>query len=176
MSPYVSVLEIVLLSLSIARCFATIIVYTVNAARRRQLQVNDQLQLPPAAIADVGDSAITILSGRLAAIEGRMGPIVASLDSVALLQQRLAALEVNMPSMQEAMEKYADQIARTDKRDTERARRTATEEAKTQTAGDAAADLMGGAGAGGNAPADTAGAAPTSTRAGVLGQGGRRRR
>ena len=115
------------------------------------------------------------MSARVAALEGRLGTVAAELQGVAILQQRLAAVEAAMPSMQEAYEKYADSTARADKRATERARVEAKSQKGFQTAGEAVADLIGGAGAGGN-PAPSQLAPPkNNNRAGVVGSGGRGR-
>jgi len=120
------------------------------------------------------DSLLQSMSGRVAAVEGRLGSVAAELTQVALLQTRVAAIEAAMPSLQEAYEKYGDQVARADKRATERDRVERKTADKFQTAGEAA-DLIGGAGAGG-IPAPTQLAPPTTNnggRPGVVGSGGR---
>ncbi len=147
------------------------------AARRRQTQVVGP-PAPQAALTDPTglDSLLQSMSGRVAAVEGRLGAVAAELQGVALLQQRLAAVEASMPSLQEAYEKYGDQVARADKRTTERERRNKADDAKFQTAGDAAAVLSGAGGAGGETPALTQPPVPQNGgRAGVVGSGGRAR-
>jgi len=145
-------------------------------ARRRQTQVGSAPgpELTPPAPADLAP-LIQSFSTRLAAAEGQLVQLVAGLQAVASLQSRVAALEVLMPSVQEAFEKYADQTARADKRNTERLRRSDKEDAKFQTAGDAAAGLLDVAGGGGSEPlpAQPAASPNSSPRAGILGQGGR---
>lgn len=145
------------------------------AARSRQTQVGSEPG-PEATAPAPTDLAplIQSFSTRLAAAEGQSVQLVAGLQAVASLQARVAALEVLMPSVQEAFEKYADQTARADKRNTERVRRADVEEKKFQTAGDAAAGLLDVAGGGGNEPLPAQPAASQNNgRAGVLGQGGR---
>ena len=155
-------------------------VFLWRVARRQQTQVTGP-PAPPAAVLDpLGtDSLIQSISQRLAATEGRLGSVAAQLEGVAILQQRVASLEVNMPAVQEAFSTYADQVARADKRDTERQRRTDKDAEKFQTAGDAAAGLLGAAGAGGN-PTLTQPAAPQPPngrrRTGLVGSGGRNRK
>jgi len=117
----------------------------------------------------VQDTAIQAMSARLASVEGRIGTIAATMEGIAVLQQRVAAIEVNMPAVQDAYEKYADQISRADKRNTERQRRT--EKLQGQSAGDAAAALTGAAVDGGNLQ-PTQAVAPTNQvqkRPGILG-------
>jgi len=142
--------------------------FLLSVARRRQTQVAsppDPTDLSP---------LIQTFSTRLAAAEGQVVNLVAGLQSIASLQARVGALEVLMPSVQEAFEKYADQTARADKRDTERVRRADQEEKKFQTAGDAAASLAGVVGGGGTEPLPAQPAASQNNgRAGVLGSGGR---
>jgi len=146
------------------------------AARRRQTQVGGPPgpELTPPAPADLAP-LIQSFSTRLAAAEGQLVQLVAGLQAVASLQSRVASLEVLMPSVQEAFEKYADQTARADKRNTERVRREDKTEERFQTAGDAAAGLLDVAGGGGNEPlpAQPAASQNSKSRAGVLGQGGR---
>jgi len=147
------------------------------AARRRQTQVVGP-PAPTAALTDPTglDSLLQSMSARVAAVEGRLGSVAAELQGVAILQQRLAAMEASMPSLQEAYEKYGDQVARADKRVTERARMERKTEANFQTAGDAAAVLSGAGGAGGETPALTQPPVPQNGgRAGVVGSGGRGR-
>lgn len=156
-----------------------------SRASRQQTQVTGPVVPAGAsagieAIARVDESAFMLLSQRLAAVEGRLGPIAASLDAVAVLNQRVAAMEANMPSVQQAMEHYSDAINRADKRDTERARRTKKTSQDSQTAGEAAADLMGAPGAGGETPPLTQPGASTNNgdkppMAGLYGSGGRNR-
>lgn len=119
----------------------------------------------------VTDSAIQAMSARLAGVEGQIATMAASLQGVAVLQQRVASIETNMPAVQEAYEKYADQIGRADKRDTERQRRY--DKTSGQSAGEAAAALTGAAGAAGGTPSPTQPAAPTNSmpRPGILGGG-----
>lgn len=145
-------------------------------ARRQQTG----LVAPPAPSVDPPDplgmdALMTAISARLAAVEGRIGALAAGLEVVAVLTQRVAMMETNMPALQEAMEKYADQISRLDKRNTERVRRADADQSKNdnQSAGQAAADLVGAAG-GGSDPSPTQPAAP-NPRIGVVGSGGRGR-
>jgi len=145
------------------------------AARRRQTQVTGLPAPQPALTDPTGlDSLLQSMSGRVAAVEGRLGAVAAELQGVAILQQRLAAVEASMPSLQEAYEKYGDQVARAEKRTTERERRNKAD--GFQTAGDAAAVLLGAGGAGGETPALTQPPVPQNGgRAGVVGSGGRTR-
>jgi len=171
-----SVQLIALVLPTVAVILATVFLWL--AARRRQTQVGS----PPAAEATPADpttldSLLSSMSQRLAATEGRLGAMAAELQQVAILNSRVAAIETNMPGMQEAYEKYSDSINRADKRATERAR-VETKSQGFQTAGEAASDLLGVAGTGGD-PASTQPAAPQPTnnrRAGLLGSGGRNRR
>jgi len=167
--------QIIELIIVTATCLALVAVFLWTVARRRQSQVTG-LTAPPAPLPDPSglDSLLQSMSARVAAVEGRLGSVAAELQSVAILQQRLAAIEAHMPSLQEAYEKYGDQVARADKRATERDRVEKKTAASFQTAGEAA-DLIGGAGAGGN-PAPTQLAPPqNNARAGVVGSGGRSR-
>jgi len=171
---HVSTFQIVLATVlpTVAVILATVFLWL--AARRRQTGV--VAPLPPTTPADPTtlDSLMQSMSQRLAAAEGRMGVIAAELQAVAILNQRVSAIEANMPNLQEAMEKYSDSVNRADKRATERAR-VETKTQGFQTAGEAAG-LLGAAGAGGE-PALTQPVAPTNNRrAGLLGSGGRNRR
>jgi len=160
---------------TVAVILATVFLWL--AARRRQTQVGSQPAPDPTpADPTTLDSLLSSMSQRLAATEGRLGAMAAELQQVAILNSRVAAIETNMPGMQEAYEKYSDSINRADKRATERAR-VETKTQGFQTAGEAAADLAGAAGAGG-IPALTQPVAPkpTNKRAGLLGSGGRNRR
>jgi len=144
----------------------------IRAVRRWQSLVTAPPAPEPTAVDPTGlDSLLQSMSARVAATEGRLGAIAAELQGVAILQQRLAALEAAMPSMQEAYEKYGDQVARADKRATERDR-VEKKSAGFQTAGEAA-DLIGGAGAGGNPAPTQLAPPPNNARSGVLGSGGR---
>jgi len=147
-----------------------------SVARRRQTQVGGPPGPDPTAPAPTDIAPlIQTLSARLAAVEGQLVQQTAGLQAIATLQSRVAALEVLMPSVQEAFEKYADQTARADKRNTERLRRSEKEESKFQTAGDAAAGLLDVAGGGGNEPlpAQPAASQNNGKRVGVVGSGGR---
>lgn len=148
--------------------------------RRQQSQVaRPQEQIETARLdTAIADTAIQALSSRLAGVEGRIGGLVAILEAIPVLQSRLAAMETHMPALQEAYEKYADQIGRADKRMTERARKNARDQQGDEgiSAGDAAAALTGVAVAG--APLQmTPTVTPNNnqTRPGVLGGGGRSR-
>ena len=144
--------------------------------RRRQRQPERPLEAPQSPPQDFGiqDTAIQSLSARLAAIEGRIGGLAATLEGVPVLQQRMAAIETHMPALQEAYEKYADQISRADKRETERTRRNKKDQGIS--AGEAAAALTGEADAGGTLQPTQSASPPSNTsRAGILGQGGRNR-
>jgi len=145
-----------------------------RVAARRQSQVVG----PPAPVATLTDptgldSLLQSMSGRVAAVEGRLGSVAAELQQVAIMQTRLAAIEAAMPSLQEAYEKYGDQVARADKRATERDRVEKKSTASFQTAGDAVADLIGGAGGRGEPALTQLAPPPNTVRAGVLGSGGR---
>jgi len=159
---------------TVAVILATVFLWV--AAGRRQSRVRSE-PAPDATPADPTtlDSLLSSMSQRLAATEGRLGAMAAELQQVAILNSRVAAIETNMPGMQEAYEKYSDSINRADKRATERAR-VDTKSQGFQTAGEAAA-LIGAAGNGGE-PALTQPAAPqpTNKRPGLLGSGGRNRR
>lgn len=151
-------------------------VFLWHLARRQQSQVIDTVPAADRPPVDslIQDQAIQALSARLASVEGRIGVIAATLESVAVLNGRVAAIETNMPAVQEAYEKYADQISRADKRDTERARRNMKDQG--MSAGEAAAALTGGAGAGGTPPTQPAPPQNNKTpRPGVIGRGGRGR-
>jgi len=160
---------------TVAVILATVFLYL--AARRRQLHVDG----PPAAHAALSDTTaldavLSSMSQRLAATEGRLGQVAAELQAVSILNSRVAAIESNMPGMQEAYEKYSDSVNRADKRATERQRvELQSAEKSFQTAGDAAAALMGADGAGGT-PTLTQPSAPTERMAGLVGSGGRGRR
>lgn len=169
-----SVQVIALVLPTVAVILATVFLWL--AARRRQTQVGTE-PAPHATPADPTtlDSLLSSMSQRLAATEGRLGAMAAELQQVAILNSRVAAIETNMPGMQEAYEKYSDSINRADKRATERAR-VETKSQGFQTAGEAAS-LLGAVGNGGE-PALTQPAAPPTNnkRAGLLGSGGRNRR
>jgi len=85
---------------------------------------------------------IEAFSQRLAASEGRVNAMAAQLEGLHVLQQRVSAIEANMPAVQEAYEKYADQVSRADKRNTERQRRS--DKTSGPTAGEAAAAMTTG--------------------------------
>lgn len=175
-----STLQLVLVTSIPAAAIVMAALFLYLAAGRRQSQVIDTVPPAdrPAVDSTIQDNAIQAMSARLASVEGRIGVIAATLEGVTVLTGRVAAIETNMPAIQEAYERYADQIGRADKRDTERARRTMKDQG--MTAGEAAAALTGAAGVGGNPP-PTQPAAPTKTngprqsRAGVIGRGGRGR-
>ncbi len=168
--------EIIQITIVTATCLALVAVFLWSVARRRQTEVTS----PPAPIGSTPepvnlDSLIQTFSQRLASVEGRVGSLAAGLEGLSVLQQRVAGIETHMPALQEAYEKYADQVYRADKRDTERTRVERKKESN-QTAGEAAAVLSGAAGGGGNLPTQPAAPQNESTkRAGVLGQGGRHR-
>jgi len=166
--------EIVQLVALVLFCGAVLALFHWTRALRQQTQdISPPVPPTPALDTAIQDTAIQSLSSRLAAIEGRIGAIAATLDGFHVLQQRVAAIETNMPALQEAYEKYADSISRADKRDTERQRRY--EKVQGQTAGDAAAALTSEA----EAPTTPLGpASPISSdgkRIGILGHGGRGR-
>ncbi len=143
----------------------------VRSPRRQQTQdTSPPAPLTPPIDTVIQDTALQSLSSRLAVVEGRIGAIAATLEGVHILQQRVAAIETNMPAAQEAMEKYADSITRADKRDTERQRRH--EKVQGQTAGEAAAALSGAVE---HIPAPTAPQNNDAGRPGILGHGGRGR-
>lgn len=165
--------EIVALVALVLFCAAVLALIYVTRTRSQQTQVTAPPAPPtPALDTRIEDSALQSLSSRLAVIEGRIGTISATLEGVHVLQQRVAAMETNMPAAQEAMEKYADSITRADKRDTERVRRF--EKTQGTTAGEAAAALTSSAT---DEPARVV--EPQNNnggkRAGILGQGGRGR-
>jgi len=174
----VSTFQIVELTIVTATCVSVFAVFLWTVARRRQSRVVGP-PAPEATLTDPTglDSLLQSMSGRVAAVEGRLGSVAAELQQVAMLQTRLAAIEAAMPSLQEAYEKYGDQVARADKRATERDRVERKTADKFQSAGEAAADLLGGAGTGG-IPASTQPASPPKNnggRPGVVGSGGRGR-
>jgi len=159
---------------TVAVILATVFLW-LAAGRRQSRVVSEPAHEAVPADPTTLDSLLSSMSQRLAATEGRLGAMAAELQQVAILNSRVAAIETNMPGMQEAYEKYADSINRADKRATERTR-VENKSQGFQTAGEAAADLSGAAGAGGN-PALTQPAAPTNNkRPGLLGSGGRNRR
>jgi len=166
--------EIVAL-VALVACAGVILALILTRTPRSQQTQDTSPPAPstPALDTAIQDTAIQSLSSRLAAIEGRIGAIAATLDGFHVLQQRVAAIETNMPALQEAYEKYADSISRADKRDTERQRRY--EKVQGQTAGDAAAALTSEA----EAPTTPLGpASPINNdgkRIGILGHGGRGR-
>jgi len=170
----VSTYQIVELAIVTACSLFLLAFFLWRHAERQQTQVVGPPAPPPIPTDPNGlDSLLQSMSARVAALEGRLGTVAAELQGVAILQQRLAAVEASMPSMQEAYEKYADSTARADKRATERARVEQKTQHSFQTAGEAA-ELIGGAGAGGN-PAPTQTAPSQNNRAGVVGSGGRSR-
>jgi len=170
-----SVQVIALVLPTVAVILATVFLW-LSAARRQSRVVSPPA--PQAAPLDPHglDSLLQSMSGRVAAVEGRLGAVAAELQGVAVLQSRMAAIEASMPSMQEAYEKYGDQVARADKRATERDRVERKTQASFQSAGEAA-DLLGGTGNGGE-PALTHPVPPQNGAAGVpgvVGSGGRGR-
>lgn len=168
--------DLVLLGIITAIALIVMAYFLTSPARHRQSQVNDPVQQPAVPPVDVTihDTAIQSLSARLAAIEGRIGTLSATLEGLPILQSQVAAMQTNMPSLQSAYEQYADQIARADKRDTERDRRS--QKTQAQTAGEAAAALTGVVGPGEETFEATHPATPQlSGRSGVIGQGGRGR-
>jgi len=170
----VSTYQIIELTIVTACSLILLAVFLWRHAGRQQAEVISPPAPPPPPLDPNGlDSLLQSMSARVAALEGRLGAVAAELTQVALLQTRLAAVEASMPSMQEAYEKYGDQVARADKRATERHRVEEKTAASFQTAGDAA-ELIAGAGAGGN-PAPTQLAPAQNNRAGVVGSGGRSR-
>jgi len=172
----VSTFQIVELTIVTATCVSVVAVFLWTVARRRQSRLVGAPAPQPTLSDPTGlDSLLQSMSGRVAAVEGRLGSVAAELQQVAIMQTRLAAIEAAMPSLQEAYEKYGDQVARADKRATERDRVERKTADKNQTAGDAAADLFDGAGAGGT-PAPTQPASSQTKnggRPGVVGSGGR---
>jgi len=170
-----SVQVIALVLPTVAVIVATVFL-SIAAARRQSRVVVPPAPTPAPSDPNTLDSVLLSMSGRVAAVEGRLGALAAELTGVTILQQRVAAMEASMPSMQEAYEKYGDQVARADKRATERDRVERKTEAGFQSAGEAAA-LIGAAGNGGE-PALTHPAAPqngTPGVPGVVGSGGRGR-
>jgi len=155
--------------------------FTSRSRPQQQPQVTVE-KVEPApespAVTEIRESAIAILSGRVAALEGTLTQISASLGLVAVLEQRIASIEVNLPSMQEALTKYYDVIDRADKRSTERVRKQGVMQERERTAGETASDMLDGVGATGGNPAATQ-PAPSQNdngrRAGVVGSGGRNR-
>ena len=159
------------------------LILQVRASRRLQTMVLTGVATPESAVVSlpefgVSDALVASLSQRLAATEGRLSTMAAQMEGVAVLQSRVAAMEAAMPSVQSAMEKYADQIAKADKRDTERQRRADGVANKEQpTAGEAAAALIAVPDAGGETPPLTqSGAANNKPMPWLRGSGGRGRR
>ena len=171
-----STFQIVSVCILSATCIMLVAVFLWHVARRRQSQFGASPAPQPTLTDPTGlDGLLQSMSGRVAAVEGRLGAVAAELQGVAILQQRLAAVEAAMPSMQEAYEKYGDQVARADKRATERDRVEKKTAQSFQTAGEAAADL-GAAGAGGIPTLTQPAAPPTPPNGkypGVVGSGGR---
>jgi len=171
LSPSVQIVALVLPTFAVI--LATVFLWL--AARRRQSQVvAPRAPTPAPTESNTLDSLLLSMSARVAAVEGRLGAVAAELQGVAILQQRMAAIEASMPSMQEAYEKYGDQVARADKRATERDRVERKTAQSFQSAGEAA-DLLGGTGNGGE-PALTHPVPPQNGAAGmpgVVGSGGR---
>jgi len=131
---------------TVAVILATVFL-SIAAARRQSRVVSPPAPQPTLSDPTGLDALLTSMSGRVAAVEGRLGAVAAELQGVAILQQRLAAIEASMPSLQEAYEKYGDQVARADKRATERDR-VEKKSAGFQTAGEAAALIGTGGGRG----------------------------
>jgi len=150
-----------------------------QSQRQRALDVVDDSAESPV-VTEIRTSAISIMSGRIAALEGTLGQIGASLALVAQLEQRIASIETNLPSLQEALTKYYDVIDRADKRSTERVRKQGVmqERERERTAGEAASEMLDGAGVTGG-PAATQ-PAPSQNNNGdrpwIRGSGGRARR
>jgi len=159
-------------------------IFFVTRGRRQQTGVVSDTLSPAiaavtTAVAPVHqpmDVVLAAMAARLGVVEADTRVIATQLNAVNELQVRLAAVESAIPAVQSAFESYADQISRTDKRDTERVRRTekVQEKAEAKTAGEAAAEMMDGA-----QPLPAAAVpnevADQRARAGVVGQGGRQR-
>lgn len=176
-----TLIEIGLVVGLVLSCGVMVSLLVFRSTPRQQTQVNDHQ------VAEERNSAvqahreglnqlIETFSARLAAAEGRLTAITAQLGGISALTLRLDGLESHMPSVQEAYEKYADQIGRADKRMTERQRRK--EKTDPQTAGEAAAQLASVAGVEAGFPSASATAPAagnhSTKRPGVLGGAGRR--
>jgi len=158
-----------------------IIILVTRASRQQTGVVSDPLTSVAVPAHQPMDVVLQTMAARLGVVEADTRMIATQLASVNELQARMVALEAAMPSIQTAYESYADQISRTDKRDTERVRRTEkiVEKQEAMTAGEVAAEMTAIAG---NEP--TPNGAQLSedelksarARAGIVGSGGRGRR
>jgi len=158
-------------------------IYLVMRASRQQTRVVSDLPTTAALPAHQPiDVVLQTMAARVGVVEADTRMIATQLASVNELQARMVALEAAMPSIQTAYESYADQIARTDKRDTERVRRTekVAEKNEAKTAGELAAEMTGIA-QNESVPANGQEMSEDElksarARAGVVGSGGRGRR
>ncbi len=167
-----SLLEIILITcIPVAMIVMTAFFFWIWPRRQQSRHIDTPPPFRPDLVDTVvQDTAIQAMSARLASVEGRIGTIAATMEGMAVLQQRVAAMETNMPALQDAYEKYADQISRADKRNTERQRRS--EKSQGQSAGEAAAALTGVAADGVTPPSIQAATSTNQlqSRAGILGE------
>jgi len=165
-----------------------LVVFLLTVARRQQTQLIDRLDriggqsdgtvgIPEgagsgaaSAIAGTSEAVVLALSQRIAAVEGQLPGLADGLRGFVQLGNRLSLLESQMPSVQEALEKYTDAVQRSDKRVTERGRRS-DKTRERQTAADAVSEMMPEI----PAPVDPNANPGPNKRAGVLGQGARGR-
>lgn len=154
----------------------------VRAPRQQTGVVSDPLTSVAVPAHQPMDVVLQTMAARLGVVEADTRMIATQLASVNELQARMVALEAAMPSIQTAYESYADQISRTDKRDTERVRRTekVAEKQEALTAGEVAAEMTAIAG---SEPVQANGQDMSEdelkvarARAGIVGSGGRGRR
>jgi len=134
------------------------------------------VQVPPAPLADLPtqDALFRSMSERISALEGRIPVLSEALNSFTAVATRMSALESAMPALQDAYERYGDQVARADKRDTERARKGEKDQARQKSAAEAAAELGFNAVPPQQPPGNVA-APPQTKMPGVLGSGSRGR-
>jgi len=170
-----STFELQVIGVIILVGFNLAVLCIVWPARRRKDEVKAPIEMgapvhmtfdSEQAYRETNNKLIQSFSERLAAAEGRLTAFAAQQEGFAVIRQRVDAMESHMPSLQSAMEQYADQIGRADKRETERKRRS---DKSAQTAGEAAAQMAHAGGGEGAQPSATPSPASNNKRAGVLG-------
>ncbi len=145
------------------------LIYLAVAARPQKAPT-----VPTSPLADLPgqDVVIRVLSERISALEGRLPQLVVAIESASALAARLGQLEASMPSLLDAYERYGDQVARADKRDTERHRKNESDAVRKKSALDTAMDM----GIPVTVPPPPNGATQPSSRVpGILGSGSRGR-
>jgi len=127
-------------------------------------------QPAPAPTQLVDPEILSVLSQRLALMEGRLPAMQQILDGYGALTVRMGELEANLPHLADAYSKFSQMVLNQEKRANEKQRRS---DNKALTVGEAAAEA--GMAAGG-IPADELipGAQMVQRRAGVLGGNGQR--